>query len=65
MSGLPRTDPHRDAEWRDRLTELQYHVTRQAGTERPNTGIYNLENRKGDYYCICSEQLIFTSDMKY
>ena len=52
MSGLPRVDSDMDAEWRSRLTELQYHVTRQAGTERPSTGIYNLEDRKGDYLSL-------------
>ena len=35
---LPRFDPERDQEWRARLTELQYRVTRESGTERPNTG---------------------------
>ena len=44
---------------------MQYHVTREAGTERPNTGIYNLENRQGNYHCICCGQLLFTSEMKY
>ena len=43
----PRTDPERDTEWRSRLTTLQYHVTREAGTEMPNTGIYNMEDRDG------------------
>ena len=46
---LPRFDPDRDSEWRERLTELQYHVTREAGTEPPNSGIHYMENRKGDY----------------
>ena len=62
---LPRPHHERDAEWRTRLTELQYHVTREAGTEPPNTGIHYLEDRKGDYLCICCGHLLFTSEMKY
>ena len=62
---LPKFDPLRDAEWRVRLTELQYHVTRQAGTEPPNSGIYYMEDRDGDYLCICCGHLLFTSEMKY
>ena len=62
---LPKFDPLRDAEWRGRLTELQYHVTRQAGTEPPNSGIYYMEDRDGDYLCICCGHLLFTSEMKY
>ncbi len=61
----PRLDPERDSEWRLRLTDLQYFVTREAGTERPNTGVYNLEVRDGDYHCICCDHLLFTSEMKF
>jgi len=61
----PRRDPERDAEWRSRLTTLQYHITREAGTEMPNTGIHNMEERDGSYYCICCEHILFTSEMKY
>ena len=65
MTGMPRFEPEMDVEWRRRLTELQYHVTRQAGTERPHTGIYNIEDREGDYHCICCGHILFTSQMKY
>ena len=61
----PRTDPERDGEWRSRLTTLQYHVTREAGTEMPNTGIHNMEERDGCYNCLCCGHLLFTSEMKY
>ena len=61
----PRRDPERDTEWRSRLTTLQYHITREAGTEMPNTGIHNMEERDGSYYCICCEHILFTSEMKY
>ena len=65
MTEMPRFEPEMDVEWRRRLTELQYHVTRQAGTERPHTGIYNIEDREGDYHCICCGHILFTSQMKY
>tara|TARA_Y100000758_G_scaffold114940_1_gene80508 strand:+ start:222 stop:647 length:426 start_codon:yes stop_codon:yes gene_type:complete len=61
----PRTDPEMDIEWRSRLTPLQYHVTREAGTEMPNTGIYNIEQRDGYYNCLCCGHILFTSEMKY
>ena len=61
----PRRDPERDTEGRSRLTTLQYHITREAGTEMPNTGIHNMEERDGSYYCICCEHILFTSEMKY
>ena len=63
--GEPRFDPERDEEWRSRLTPLQYHVTREGGTERPGTGSLNMEDRDGDYFCICCGNLLFTSQMKY
>ena len=61
----PRRDPERDTEWRSRLTTLQYHVTRESGTEMPNTGIHNMEERDGCYNCLCCGHLLFTSEMKY
>ena len=65
MSRYPKFDAERDQEWKSRLTKLQYHVTREAGTERPNSGKYNLEDREGCYKCICCGHILFTSSMKY
>ena len=62
---IPRFDPARDEEWRSRLSPIQYHVTREGGTERPMTGVLNMEDRDGDYFCICCGSLLFTSEMKY
>ena len=61
----PRFDHDRDPVWRSDLTQLQYHVTREAGTEMPNSGIYNMEERDGSYYCICCRHILFTAEMKY
>ena len=56
---------HRDEVYRERLTDLQYHVTREAGTERAFTGEYWNEKRPGNYRCICCSTLLFTSTMKF
>jgi peptide-methionine (R)-S-oxide reductase len=54
-----------DAEWRAELTPEQYHVTREHGTERPFTGPYLNEKRKGTYVCVSCGNPLFTSDTKY
>ena len=56
---------HRDNLYRERLTDIQYHVTREAGTERAFTGEYWNEKRPGNYRCICCSALLFTSTMKF
>ena len=56
---------HRDEVYRERLTDLQYHVTRESGTERAFTGEYWNEKRAGTYRCICCSALLFTSTMKF
>ena len=56
---------HRDNLYRERLTDIQYHVTREAGTERAFTGEYWNEKRPGNYRCVCCSALLFTSTMKF
>ena len=54
-----------DAEWRSQLTDDQFRVTRQRGTEPPFTGKYNAEKRSGTYSSVCCGQELFSSDAKY
>ena len=54
-----------DADWRSQLTDDQFRVTRQRGTEPPFTGKYNAEKRSGTYTCVCCGQELFSSDAKY
>jgi len=52
-------------ELRQRLTPEQYHVTQEAGTERPFSGIYNDTKTPGVYRCIVCESELFSSDAKF
>lgn len=54
-----------DAEWRRQLTPEQYHVTREAGTERPFSGELYYRNDRGDYHCVCCDALLFHHDTKF
>ena len=54
-----------EAEWRMQLTEQQYHVTRDAGTEAPFTGQYHDTKTTGMYRCVCCGQDLFSSEAKY
>ena len=54
-----------DAEWREQLTPEQYHVTREAGTERAFTGAYHDLKTPGVYHCVCCGAPLFTSQAKY
>ncbi len=54
-----------DHEWRKQLTDEQYHVTREKGTEPPFTGEYEDTETKGTYVCVCCGQPLFSSDTKY
>src|SRR4030042_5884163 len=54
-----------EAEWRMQLTEPQYHLTRDAGTEAPFTGQYHDTKTTGMYRCVCCGQDLFSSKAKY
>jgi len=54
-----------DTEWRRDLTEEQYHVTRQKGTERAFAGALCSNNERGVYRCVCCGNDLFSSDTKY
>jgi len=54
-----------DEEWKKELTDIQYHVTREAGTEQAFTGKYWDNKKEGVYQCICCDLPLFSSKTKY
>ena len=52
-------------ELRARLTDEQFHVTQQAGTERPFTGKYWDCHDPGTYRCVVCGTPLFDADTKY
>jgi len=54
-----------EAELRQRLTPLQYHVTREKGTEPAFTGAYAHNKETGVYRCVCCGSALFSSATKY
>lgn len=54
-----------EEEWKKELSDEQYHILREKGTERPWTGAL-LENKdKGIYECAACGNALYSSDTKY
>lgn len=54
-----------EAEWRAQLTPEEYHVAREAGTERPFSGRYASEKRPGTYHCVGCGLPLFDAAAKF
>lgn len=58
---IPRTDE----EWRRELTEEEYHILRQKGTEPAFSSPLHNEKRDGVYLCAGCGQALFNSENKF
>ena len=54
-----------EAEWRERLSEEQFEILREAGTEPAFSSPLDKETREGEYRCAGCDLPLFTSAMKY
>ncbi len=54
-----------EEEWKAQLTEEEYRILRQKGTERPFTGKYNLHYEDGTYKCMACKTPLFESASKF
>ena len=54
-----------EAEWKAQLTDLQYFVLREAGTERAFTSELNYHKEEGMYVCAACGSPLFLSKHKF
>ena len=54
-----------DEEWKSQLSDEEYYITRQKGTERAFTGKYYDCKENGQYLCKCCGEPLFDSETKF
>jgi len=52
-------------DWRKELSEEEYHVMREKGTERPFSGKFNAHFENGIYICKGCGESLFSSSSKF
>ena len=54
-----------EEEWKRDLSEEEFYILREKGTERAFTGTYNKHKESGNYACAGCSSLLFSSEKKY
>ncbi|UXX78973.1 peptide-methionine (R)-S-oxide reductase MsrB [Reichenbachiella carrageenanivorans] len=54
-----------EEEWKEKLSDEEYYILRQKGTERPFTGKYNDHKEEGIYHCAGCQNELFNSKAKF
>ncbi len=54
-----------EQQWRERLTDEQFRVTRKKGTEMPFSGTLLYNKDTGVYSCVCCDAPLFSSADKF
>lgn len=54
-----------DDEWRERLTDEEYRILRESGTEARFSGEYVDHDGDGVYRCVACDTVLFDSETKY
>jgi methionine-R-sulfoxide reductase len=55
----------REAEWKAVLTETEYYILREKGTEEPYSGKLTANRLRGTYHCAACGLALFSSRHKY
>lgn len=61
----PNLDRPTQEHLREMLTEQEYHVTQESGTERAFSGRYWDHKNDGTYCCVVCDTPLFDSDTKF
>lgn len=64
-SDMAKEHEKSDKEWKETLTDEQYRVLRQKGTEPAFTGKFNKHDGTGMYVCAACGAELFDSETKY
>lgn len=54
-----------EQQWREQLSDEEYRVARESGTERAFTGRYWDNHEDGKYRCVCCGEPLFESATKF
>lgn len=54
-----------EEEWKEQLTQMEYYVLREAGTERAFTSPLNSNKKKGTYVCAACKTPLYESKYKF